>query len=164
MSRSGAASPDASAAGLALPAAAGCVVASLAPVFLFQTLRTGKMADPPLRIFDSEQIVTSQAAHPFGIPDSILGLANFGVTFALTLGGRRSLLGGKLLGGKLLLDGAAATFNLARQVTGFRKLCFWCTLTAGLAITTVWLGRGYIARSLGGNWSPPSGDHLPACS
>lgn len=86
-------------------------------------------------------------AHPFGVPDSLLGLASYGTTLGLAVTSTRCRPARLLLGGKLVLDGAAAAFNATRQVTRFRKLCSWCTGTALATAVMVYAGREVIAES-----------------
>ena len=119
-----------------------CVaLATLVPVALYQTGVVSQLPDPPGRIFDSEGITGSAEAHPFGIPDALLGLGSFGTTLALILFAERSRVAGKLLGAKLTLDLSMAAFNTARQVVEFGKLCSWCTGTALAACAMAYLGR-----------------------
>jgi uncharacterized membrane protein len=123
-------------------------LATLVPVMLFQTGIVDSLPDPPLAVFDSEEITSSRMAHPFGVPDSLPGLASFGATLALILLARRSPVARRLLGAKLVVDGSAATFNATRQVLGFGKLCSWCTGTALAAGVMVYAGRGVIAETV----------------
>lgn len=122
-----------------------CVaLATLVPVALYQTGNLPRLPDPPGRIFDSERITTSDAAHPFGIPDALLGLASFAATLALALLAKRNRGAKKLLGAKLTLDASAAAFNAARQIYSFGKLCSWCTATAVAAGVMAYGGRSSI--------------------
>ena len=116
-------------------------LATLVPVALYQTGIVKRLPDPPLGVFDSERITSSKAAHPFGIPDSVLGLASFGSTLALILLARRYSAAKKLLGAKLTLDLSAAAFNAGRQIISFRALCSWCTGTALAAGGMAYSGR-----------------------
>lgn len=119
-----------------------CVaLATLVPVALYQTGILRRLPDPPLRVFDSDRITTSAAAHPLGIPDGWLGLASFGTTLALALLARRHQKAKQLLGAKLTLDASAAAFNAGRQVVSFGKLCSWCTGTALAAGMMAYGGR-----------------------
>ena len=119
-----------------------CVaLATLVPVALYQTGILPRLPDPPLRIFDSERITMSAAAHPLGIPDGLLGLASFGTTLVLALLARRHQTAKKLLGAKLTLDASAAAFNAGRQVVSFGRLCSWCTGTALAAGMMAYDGR-----------------------
>jgi uncharacterized membrane protein len=122
-------------------------LATLVPVMLFQIGIVDSLPDPPLPLFDSEKITSSKMAHPLGIPDSLPGLASFGVTLALILLARRSPVARRLLGAKLVVDGGAAAFNATRQVIGFGKLCSWCTGTALAAGVMVYAGRKVIAET-----------------
>lgn len=125
-----------------------CVaLATLAPVALYQSGILPRLPDPPLRVFDSERITTSDAAHPFGIPDGWLGLVSFGTTFMLAVLAKRHLKAKKLLGAKLTLDASAAAFNATRQVVSFGKLCSWCTGTALAAMVMAYGGRDAIRET-----------------
>ncbi len=128
-------------------------LATLVPVALFQTGILPALPDPPLRVFDSERITMSAAAHPLGIPDGLLGLASFGATLALALLARRHQTAKQLLGAKLTLDASAAAFNAGRQVVRFGKLCSWCTGTALAAGMMAYGGR----EAIHDTWS----DELP---
>jgi uncharacterized membrane protein len=129
----------------ALLAGACCAaLATLVPVALYQTGLVKRLPDPPSSVFDSQRIVSSKAAHPFGVPDSLLGLASFGATLALIFLARKSPVAKKLLGAKLTLDAAAGTFNAGRQVVSFGKLCSCCTGTAMCAGVMAYAGRDLI--------------------
>jgi hypothetical protein len=124
-----------------LIAACCTALGTLVPVTLYQSGALRRLPDPPFRVFDSQQITMSSAAHPLGIPDGVLGLASFGTTLVLTLLARRHPAAKKLLGGKLALDASAAAFNASRQVVSFGKLCSWCTGTALAAGVMAYAGR-----------------------
>lgn len=75
-------------------------------------------------------------------PDSTLGIASAGISLVLaSMGGARrheeqpwiplALLA------KSLLDAAGGTYLLAEQVTKHKRLCSWCTASAGLLLATV---------------------------
>ncbi len=130
----------------ALLAANAGALAALIPVAMKQLGGIDHLPDPPGAVFDSDGITGSQAAHPLGVPDSLPGLANFGVTLALALTARENAKVRPLLAGKLVLDGGFAAFNMGRQVVSFRKLCSWCTGTALCAFAMVWAGRKLIAE------------------
>jgi uncharacterized membrane protein len=125
-------------------AAASAAIATLVPVALYQCHAIENLPDPPGAWFDSEEITSSKAAHPLGVPDSLPGLASYGVTLALAILSRRSVLARKLFGAKVVLDGGLATVNVIRQVLSFRKLCSWCTGTALMTAVLVPAGRKYV--------------------
>lgn len=134
----------------------GCcctALATLAPVALYQTGIIDLLPDPSFRVFNSQKITASKAAHPFGIPDSLLGLASFGTTLALILLARRHPAAKKLLGVKLTLDVSAAAFNASRQIVTFGKLCSWCTCTALAAAGMAYSGRRIMQRAWTKPWS-----------
>jgi uncharacterized membrane protein len=127
---------------------AACVaLATLTPVALYQIHLIPKLPDPPFRVFDSETITMSRAAHPFGVPDALLGLASFGATLGLAIVAGRGGMARKLLGAKLGLDASIAAFNAGRQVAEFGKLCSWCTATALSAGVMAYAGRGSIREA-----------------
>jgi uncharacterized membrane protein len=114
----------------ALIATTTAALLTLVPVAAHQLGALPHLPDPPGRLFASDEITESKAAHPFGVPDSLPGLASYGTTLTLALLAEDHPAARKLLKAKLLADGALATFNLVRQVVVFRKLCAWCTATA----------------------------------
>ena len=121
---------------------------TLEPVALYQLKLLPHLVDPPSSLFDSDRIAGSRGAHPFGVPDSLLGLASFGTTLGLILAARHCEPAKKLLGAKLAVDAGAATFNLFRQVVLFRQLCSWCTVTGLAAGGMAYAGRRTIGASL----------------
>ena len=128
--------------------AACCMaLATLVPVALHQLGALEHLPDPPGRMFDSDGITESKMAHPLGVPDALLGVASYGTTLALMMMARRSETAKRVLGAKLVLDGAAAGFNAVRQVARFGKLCSWCTGTAMATAVMVYAGRGAIAET-----------------
>jgi uncharacterized membrane protein len=125
-----------------------CALASLVPVAMYQLGALDSLPDPPSRIFDSERITSSKAAHPLGIPDSLLGLASFGTTLALILLAKKHKPAKTLLGAKLALDASAAAFNATRQIVSFGKLCSWCTATALSSGVMAFAGRHIIHQTI----------------
>jgi uncharacterized membrane protein len=114
----------------ALIATTSAAILTLIPVAAHQLGLLPHLPDPPNDIFASDEITQSKAAHPFGVPDSIPGLASYSATLTLALLAEQHPRARTLLKAKLLADGTLATFNLVRQVVVFRKLCSWCTATA----------------------------------
>ena len=127
--------------------ACSVAIGTLVPVALHQLGALDHLPDPPGRVFDSDRITESEMAHPFGVPDSLLGLASYGTTLGLALMSVRCAAARRLLGGKLVLDGAAAAFNATRQVTRFGKLCSWCMGTALATAVMVCAGRNVITET-----------------
>jgi uncharacterized membrane protein len=107
-------------------AGSAAALLSLTPVALYQLGAVQHLPDPPSRWFDSDRITSSRIAHPFGIPDSLLGMASYGVTLGLALAVRRGFAARKLLAGKIVLDTCLAGVNAVRQVIAFRRICSWC--------------------------------------
>ena len=129
---------------VAMYLACGTAIATLVPVVLHQSGLLAHLPDPPGSFFDSEGITESKAAHPFGVPDGLLGLASYGTTFALMLAARESEKARGLLAAKLVADGSAAAFNVVRQVVQFRKICSWCTGTAIATGVMLFAARGLL--------------------
>jgi uncharacterized membrane protein len=120
----------------------GVALASLLPVAAHQLGMLEHLPDPPGRLFDSDGITESPAAHPLGIPDSVLGIASYSATLALLYAARRRApLPSALLKWKLGLDASAASANSVRQVVKFRRVCSWCTATAIATAAMVHFGR-----------------------
>jgi uncharacterized membrane protein len=128
--------------------AAACLgaLASLVPIALYQTKVNSHLPDPPLALFDSDQITRSKAAHPFGMPDALLGFASFSLTLILINASRYDPRVRKLLGAKLALDAGAASMNVTRQVFSFGKLCSWCMGTAISTGVMAFAGRRLVAE------------------
>ena len=113
-----------------LMVATSAALLTLLPVAAHQLGFLDHLPDPPGAIFASDRITESSAAHPMGIPDSLLGISSYGATLGLVLLVRKHPTAARLLRAKLLLDGSAAAFNVVRQVKMFGKICSWCTGTA----------------------------------
>lgn len=128
-------------------AGSSVAIVSLVPVALYQMKTISHLPDPPSEVFNSDAITSSGQAHPFGIPDALIGIASFGTTLALVLASRRSVTARRLLAAKLALDTTAAAFNATRQLVSFGKLCSWCTVTALAASVTAYGGRAVIQES-----------------
>lgn len=114
----------------AATACCGLALVSLVAVAAHQVGVLKHLPDPPGEVWDSDGITESEIAHPVGIPDGVLGLASYGTTFALLIAQRDCPIARRVLPWKLAADGAAAGFNLVRQVVTFGRLCSWCTGTA----------------------------------
>jgi uncharacterized membrane protein len=129
-----------------LLASNAAAILTLLPVAAHQLGCLNHLPDPPGGLFASDRITMSKAAHPLGIPDSLLGLGSYGVTLSLALLAAPRPKARKLLALKLVLDGGLASFNVIRQVVSFRKLCSWCTATAVCTAVMVYARRTVIAR------------------
>jgi uncharacterized membrane protein len=123
-------------------------LATLIPVSLHQLGIVERLPDPPLAVFDSNAITSSKMAHPFGIPDSLLGIASYGVTLGLAIISPRGAVIRRALAAKLAFDGGLAATNSVRQVIVFRKLCSWCMGTAACTFLSVWMARHFIRREM----------------
>lgn len=128
-------------------------LATLVPVALHQLGVVAHLPDPPASVFDSDGITESSMAHPFGIPDALLGIASYGTTLVLVRSAPGCSAARKLLGAKLLLDGGVAAFNATRQVVRFGKVCSWCMGTVAATAVMVYAGRRLISGLLAGERS-----------
>lgn len=129
--------------GLAI-AACGVALATLVPVLLHQIGAIDHLPDPPGDIFDSDKITGSKAAHPFGVPDALLGLGSYGATLALLVASRQQPRLRPLLAAKLAGDAGVAGFNVVRQAVQFGKICSWCTGTAIATAVMVVAAKGVL--------------------
>jgi uncharacterized membrane protein len=129
-----------------LVTATSAALVTLLPVAAHQLGYLAHLPDPPGKLFASDRITESKAAHPLGIPDSLLGLGSYGVTFSLILLARSQPKVRKFLALKLVGDGAVA---VVRQVATFGQLCSWCTGTALCTAVMAVAGRRLIAHEAG---------------
>ena len=127
-----------------LVAATSACLLTLVPVAAHQLGVLGHLPDPPGAVFASDEITDSKTAHPFGVPDSLPGLASYATTLTLILMSRSNYRMRRLLALKLVGDGAVAGFNVVRQVVTFGKICSWCTGTAICTAAMVFAGRKII--------------------
>jgi uncharacterized membrane protein len=121
--------------------ATGAALLTLLPVAAHQLGLLDHLPDPPGSCFASDEITESRAAHPLGIPDSLLGIGSYGITLGLLWAARQTRLVHPLVRAKLGADAAAAAANSVRQVVNFRRLCSWCTGTALATAALVHYGR-----------------------
>lgn len=128
--------------------ACSAALLTLLPVSAHQFGYLPHLPDPPGRAFDSDRITESEAAHPFGLPDGLLGLASYSMTLALALYASKSPQLRRALALKLVLDGSLASFNIVRQVVSFRRLCSWCTGTALCTAVMLISERGTIRQQI----------------
>ncbi len=101
-----------------------------------------KLPDPPVRVFNSERIVTSRDAYKLlGIPDALLGLGSYGTTLALAWNHHRSPTetSSLLLTGKIAFDVYQAASHSITQWTQFHKLCAWCLIPTACTLRTAFL-------------------------
>ena len=111
---------------------AGAAMLVLSYIVLRQVAVVRHLPDPPGEVWDSDEIVMSKTAHPFGIPDGVLGLGSYAVTAGLIASGS------SLVRAKLVCDAGAAGFNVVRQVVEFRQVCSWCMVVAACTGAMVW--------------------------
>jgi len=112
-------------------------------VAAFQLGLVRHLPDPPLPGFDSEKVSGSEEAFAtMGIPDALLGMGSFALTFGLaTIGeGDRPALRpwpSLALAAKVSLDAAYAGRKALGQWPRHRALCSWCLVAVGASLASV---------------------------
>jgi len=126
--------------------------ASMGLISLYQSGIVEHLPEPPLRLFDAERVDSAPEAYPFGIPDSTLGLASYGMTMALaTAGGtRRPRWLALAYGAKIAADAAMAVKLTLDQRRKHRAYCSWCLLASAATLATVPLAAPEVLRALRG--------------
>jgi uncharacterized membrane protein len=95
-----------------------------------------KLPELPIRAFDSEKVISSDAAYSqFGIPDGVLGIASYAATLALAAAGgvdrvRTSPTLPLVLAAKVGFDVYQAARHCVSQWTEHHAFCSWCLLPA----------------------------------
>jgi uncharacterized membrane protein len=94
-----------------------------------------KLPDLPGRTFDSNAVITSPAAYPFGIPDAAIVVTGLGgiIALATARGSKRTGRGAwldKLLAGAVAMGAAGATYYLHEMIVRQRRLCAYCLVGA----------------------------------
>lgn len=112
-----------------------------------------RLPDLPVRGFDSNAVITSRAAYPFGIPDAALAVTGAGAIIALATarGARRSPWLDLALGAGIAGGAAGALVYLGAMVKQ-RRACAYCFAGASGFLSLVPLAaRGLLAawRQLG---------------
>jgi uncharacterized membrane protein len=111
-------------------------MAGLSAISLYQLGIVKSLPEVPLRIFDSERVVSSKAAYAhFNIPDGVLGMGSFAATLALaSIGGPGRARSHPALSlafaGKVAVDVIEAATHSVRQWADFKSLCSWCLVPA----------------------------------
>jgi hypothetical protein len=119
------------------------VAATLAVVNLYQFGVLRRVPEPPLPGLDADRVDASGEAYQMlHAPDATLGIASAGVSLVLAgMGGAKRHEQQPwiplLLLGKSLADAAGGSFLFAEQLTKHKRLCSWCTASAGLMLATV---------------------------
>jgi hypothetical protein len=116
---------------------------SMGVVASFQLGLVRQLPDPPLPGFDPEKVAGSGDAYALmGIPDAILGLGSYTLTFGLAAigeGDRTASMSwpSLALAAKVLLDAAYAGRKALGQWPQHRALCSWCLVAAGASLASV---------------------------
>lgn len=117
--------------------------ATLAVVNLYQFGVLRSVPEPSLPGLDADAVDASGEAYQvLHTPDATLGIASAGVSLVLAgMGGAtrhedQPWIPLALLA-KSLVDAAGGGYLLAEQLTKHKKVCSWCTVSAGLLIATV---------------------------
>ena len=116
---------------------------TLAVVGLYQFGVLRSVPEPPLPGLDADRVDASGEAYSMlRTPDATLGIASAGVSLVLAGMGSAERHEEQpwiplVLLAKSLVDAAGGLYLFAEQVTKHRRLCSWCTVSAGLLIATV---------------------------
>jgi uncharacterized membrane protein len=117
--------------------------ATLAVVNLYQFGVLRSVPEPSLPGLDADRVDASGEAYQLGrTPDASLGIASAGLSLVLAgMGGTKRYqeqpwLPLALLA-KSLYDAAGGVYLFAEQLTRHRKVCSWCTVSAGLLVANV---------------------------
>ena len=117
--------------------------ATLAVVGLYQFGVLRSVPEPALPGLDADRVDASGEAYLLlHTPDAALGIASAGVSLVLAgMGGARRHEQQPwvplLLLAKSLVDATGGAYLFAEQVTKHKRVCSWCTASAGLLIATV---------------------------
>jgi len=109
----------------------------------FQLGLVRHLPDPPLPGFDSEKVAGSAEARALlGIPDAILGLGSYALTFGLAMIGEGDRTASRpwpslALAAKVSIDAAYAGRKALGQWPRHRALCSWCLVAAGASLASV---------------------------
>ena len=104
--------------------AAGLIDAALMALKQFGAIK--KLPDPPIKGFDSDAVVSSNAAYVFGTPDASLGAISYAATLALN-GWLRPSRAWKILFGASVLGGALGAAGYAYDmIAREKKACAFC--------------------------------------
>ena len=116
---------------------------TLAVVGLYQFGVLRSVPEPPLPGLDAGRVDASGEAYQMlHTPDAALGIASAGVSLVLAGMGAANRHEDQpwiplALLAKSLVDAAGGAYLFAEQVTKHKKICSWCTVSAGLLIATV---------------------------
>ena len=124
-------------------------VADSLVVLMRQTGLLRRLPDPPSRVFDSNQVVTSPEAYPLGIPDAAPAIALYVAEIALAgrkPGGPLDRVGDPLLKLGVGFGAVAAASYLYQMLFRERKLCPYCLSAAAAAFGMVPLAFAREAR------------------
>jgi hypothetical protein len=126
-------------------AIAGLSLAAIGAMGLIALRQLGilsRLPDLPLANFETDRIVTSDAAYAhLETPDGVLGLGNFAVTLGLAaMGGPQRATEQPLiplaLAAKTLFDLAMAGSLLVKERNEFHALCLWCLLASSTTVAS----------------------------
>ena len=116
---------------------------TLAVVGLYQFGVLRSVPELPLPGLASDRVDASGEAYlMLHTPDAALGIASAGVSLVLAGMGSAERYEEQpwiplALLGKSLVDAAGSGYLFAEQVTKHKRLCSWCTVSAGLLLATV---------------------------
>jgi uncharacterized membrane protein len=118
-----------------IAALAAGVTANFALIGMRQYGVIRRLPDPPGRWFDSNAVITSRAAYPFGVPDSALAVIGLGGIIGLATAGGSKRTGrpkilDKLLAAAVGIGVAGTVYYLGEMILRQRRLCAYCLASA----------------------------------
>ncbi len=117
---------------------------TLAVVAAYQVGALAHLPDPSRTVFDSDRVVSSKQSRIFGVPDALVGIASYAITFALAHVARNldSGLLYEAVGLKVWIDFIESVFKAAGQWPRHQALCSWC-----LGVTAASIGNLVLFRT-----------------
>ncbi len=117
--------------------------AALGAVALYQFGIVKHLLDPPLPVFDSDEVDGAGEAYAFlTTPDAPVGIASYAVTAVLAgMGGEERARERPwiplALAAKVFVDALGGVYLTLEQATKHRKFCFYCLLAAAASVASV---------------------------
>ena len=112
-------------------------------VALYQLGILKRLPDPPLPVFDSEQLTGSAQAYSLlKTPDAVFGIGSYATTMALAAMGspersREQPFLPLALAAKVGIDAAIGVRYAHSGWSKSHRLCFWCLLASGAAVAAI---------------------------
>jgi uncharacterized membrane protein len=109
-----------------------------------------RVPDLPVRGFDSNAVITSPAAHPFGVPDAPVAAALSATIAALAARRRPGPITEVALAGAVLAGAGGALYYLREMFFRQKRLCIYCLVAASGLLALVPMTASALRRSAPG--------------